>query len=262
MVDPAMVVLSKPDPAEEGTPNNGEQLPSLFIYLLNIFAKAIISQFVDEAGVSPRAADPIGVAAVSIFARPPNLWRGTSMIDILIAKFRVVCPVLFGARGSEKTEEGRARLGWRKGEGGGWISEQQHITRMTGLGAGYAAISLRDFSKATRLKNPYPPSKYWQTVASIISTPPSEVSSTQYTVLKALIENSEQRFMLFYGSAARAAIQLAVVDFPARAVETTVAVSALKVLGDKLKKDTGLKLRPSQNQAPAITAGGFGGFGR
>jgi nucleoporin GLE1 len=241
--DPRLVVLSTPAPVEEAL-NNSDTLPVLFIYLLNIFSKALVSQFIDEAGVAPKAADPIGVVAVSVFAQAELCWRGKSFIDILICKIRVVCPVLFGVRGSERTEEGRARLGWRRDDGGGWVHDQVHNTRMTGLGAGYAAISLRDFSKSSN-KNPYPPTMYWQSMASIVNTPPGEASSTQYIVLKAMIDNYEKRFMGFYGSAARAALQVALVDFPGRALEDTVAVSALKVLGDRLRRDFGLRLMPS-----------------
>ncbi|KAL3427931.1 GLE1-like protein [Phlyctema vagabunda] len=239
-IDPSIVMLSKPDP-KEGAVNNGETLPILFIYLLNIFAKAIVAQFIDEAGVSPKAADPIGVVAVSIFSKPDLLWRGESLIDILMAKMRISCPVLFGVRGNEGTEEGRARLGWKK-DGDHWVIEQEHNTRMAGLGAGYAAISLRDYSR-TRLKNPYPPRYYWQTMASIVSTPANQTSSTQYMVLKALIDGYEQRFMMFYGHAARAALQVALVDFPSRAKESNVALSSLKVLADKLARDMGLRLQ-------------------
>jgi nucleoporin GLE1 len=246
-IDPGMFVLSAPAPAE-GAHNNGNTLPVLFIYLLNIFSKAVLSQFIDEAGVSPKTADPIGVIAVSIFAQADLCWRGVSLIDILICKMRVVCPVLFGVRGSEKTEEGRARLGWWREKGGEWVSDQIHNTRMTGLGAGYAAISLRDFSKSSNT-NPYPPTKYWQSMSCIVNTPPEEASSTQYIVLKAMIENYEQRFMSFYGSAARAALQVALVDFPGRAQENTVAVSSLKVLGDKLRRDVGLRLQPSSSKS-------------
>ncbi len=241
-IDPGMVMLSTPAPVE-GAHNNGSTLPVLFIYLLNIFSKAVLSQFIDEAGVSPKTADPIGVIA----AQADLCWRGVSLIDILICKIRVVCPVLFGVRGNEKTEEGRTRLGWWRGEGGEWVSDQIHNTRMTGLGAGYAAISLRDFSKSSNT-NPYPPTKYWQSMSSIVNTPPEEASSTQYIVLKAMIENYEQRFMSFYGSAARAALQVALVDFPGRARENTVAVSSLKVLGDKLRRDVGLRLQPSSSK--------------
>jgi nucleoporin GLE1 len=242
-VDPGMVMLSTPKTAENpGTPNNGDMLPSLYIYLLNIFAKSCIRQFIDEAGVKPHTADPIGVAAVSVFAQAEFCWRGHSLIDIMIAKMRVVCPVLFGIRGNEKTEEGRARLGWWR-EDGNWVSEQVHNIRMTGLGAGYAAISLRDFSKS-KMKNPYPPTHYWQSMAAIVSTPSDEVSSTQYTVLKAMIDNYTQRFMDHYGHAAMAALQVSLVDFPSRAVEKNVAANTLMVLGDKLSRDVGLKLNP------------------
>jgi nucleoporin GLE1 len=240
-VDPTIVMVSAPAPLE-GATNNGDTVPALFIYLLNIFSKAVITQFKDEAGVSPKTADPIGVIAVSIFAQADLCWRGASLISILLAKFRVVCPVLFGIRGSETTEEGRARLGWRK-EGGQWVDSQVHNQYMTGLGAGYAAISLRDFSKSKN-GNPYPPTKYWMSMAAIVDTPPEEASSTQYIVLKSMIENYEQRFLTFYGSAGRAALQVALVDFPGRAVESSPAVSTLKVLGDKLRRDVGLRLRP------------------
>jgi nucleoporin GLE1 len=245
-VDPSTVMLAKPEPLE-GAANNGETLPLLFLYLLNNFAKAVVAQFIDEAGVSPKAADPIGVVAVSVFAQADLCWRGASLIDILICKMRVSCPVLFGIRGSEMTEEGRARLGWKRSESGGWVHEQVHNTRMTGLGAGYAALSLRDFTKSPH-KNPYPPTMYWRTIASIVGTPPEEMSSTQFTVLKAMIENNEQRFMTFYGHAARAALQVMLVDFPSRAPEKTVAVSSLMVLGDKLKRDVGLLLRPARRE--------------
>jgi nucleoporin GLE1 len=240
-VDPSMFTIVKPGPSEQNVPNNGDQLPMLFIYLLNQFSKAVVAQFVDEAGVSPRAAEPIGIVVASIFSNPELCWRGHSMIDILMAKMRVVCPVLWGIRGSEKTEQGRARLGWKKHDGE-WVPEQLHNTRMTGLGAGYAAISLRDFSKS-RFQNPWPPWHYWQSMASITSTPPSEASPTQYMVLKAMVENYEQRFFNFYGNAALAALRVALVDFPNRALEQGPACSALAVLADKLKRDKGLDLR-------------------
>lgn len=232
-----MFTLRRPQPT--GGANDGDTLPSLFIYLLNVFAKACISQFVNEAGAAPKAAEPVGLVAVSIFADLELVWRGMALIDILMAKMRAVCPVLWGLRGNEKTEEGRARLGWKKDENG-WVIEQVHNTRMTGLGAGYAAISLRNFAKTTRT-NPYPPSKYWQSMATIVGTP--EPSSTHFMVLKAMIENYEQRFLSFYGNAGRAALRIALVEFPERAREQSAAATSLKVLGDKLRRDVGLRLK-------------------
>lgn len=250
-VDPNMVLVTPRQPVE-GAVNNGE-LPSLFIYLLNILAKAVVAQFIDEAGVSPKAADPIGVIAVSLFANKDFVWRNESLIDILMCKMRIACPVLFGLRGNEKTEEGRARLGWKKTDGR-WVDPQAHNTRMTGLGAGYAAIALRDFSKA-KMINPWPPTNYWRTLSSIVDTPPEEASDTQYIVLKALIENSESRFLTFYGDIGRSALSVALVAFPARALEQSVAVKAVAVLGDKLRRDVGLQLSPPTSQTGAFNTG-------
>ena len=213
---------------EEGAPNNDATLPSLFIYLLNICAKGIINQFINEGGANPKAADPVGVFAAHIFSTKEFQWRGKSLIDILIAKFRVVCPVLFGLRGNDKTERGRIALGWKK-DGPSWVSEQNHNDRMTGLGAGFAALSLRDFSKTTK-SNPYPPTHYWQALAGILNTPANETSNTQYVVLRSMIEGHEQRFLNFYGNAALAALRLALVEFPKKAPATATAAGSLRAL--------------------------------
>ncbi|KAH9988967.1 GLE1-domain-containing protein [Xylariaceae sp. FL0662B] len=239
LVDPHAFITDKREPVE-GAMRNETQLPSLFIYLLNHLSKAIINQFINECGAQPKTADPIGVITAMIFSNKAYLWRGKTLIDILMAKFRVACPVLFGYRGSEKTEQGRLRLGWKR-DGSGWITEQQHIDRMKGLGVGYAAISLRDFSKSPNT-NPWPPSKYWTSMARIVNTPPAEISNTQCVVLRAMIEIYEDRFLHFYGSAAIAALRKALVEFPNKATVKTPGVTGLQVLAQILKRDMGLEL--------------------
>lgn len=239
LVDPSNFVLEPRNPIQ-GATHNDTSLPSLFIYLLNIFAKAAISQFVNEASARPETADPVGVCIAAAFSEPDFLWRGVSMIDILLAKFRIVCPVLFGYRGSEKTEQGRQRLGWWK-DSGRWIPEQQHMDRMTGLGAGFAAISLRKFAQSKK-QNPFPARHYWAAMARIVNTPPAEISNTQCIVLKAMVQNYESKFIEFYGNAAVAALRTALIEFPARAPEKSSAVNSLQVLSQLLKRDTGLIL--------------------
>ncbi|KAI0835269.1 GLE1-domain-containing protein [Hypoxylon sp. FL0890] len=239
LVDPSDFITDKREPVE-GALHNEPQLPSLFIYLLNHFAKAVINQFINECGAQPKTADPIGVLAAMIFSKDIYLWRGKTMIDILMAKLRVVCPVLFGYYGSDKTEQGRARLGWKKGPTG-WIPEQQHTDRMKGLGAGYAAISLRNFANS-KFTNPWPPTKYWTAMAKIVNTPPADISDTQCIVLRSMIESSEEKFIHFYGNAAIAALRKALVDFPNKAAEKTPGVSGLQVLAQILKRDIGLEL--------------------
>ena len=225
----------------EGALHNESQLPSLFIFLLNHLAKAIINQFINECGAQPRTADPIGVVTAQIFSMEDYLWRGKTLIDVLMAKFRVVCPVVFGYRGNDKTQQGRQRLGWLE-DGAGYIPEQQHNDRMMGLGAGYAAISLRDFSRSSNT-NPWPPSKYWTSMAQIVNTPGPEISNTQAVVLKSMIEHYEDKFVNFYGTTAIAALRKALVELPMKAANKTPGVNALQVLTQILKRDVGLDLQ-------------------
>ncbi|KAI0380873.1 GLE1-domain-containing protein [Hypomontagnella monticulosa] len=239
LVDPSHFITDKREPVE-GAKHNESQLPALFFYLLNHFSKAVINQFINECGAQPKTADPIGVVVAMIFSKDAYLWRGKTLIDILMAKFRVVCPVLFGYHGSEKTEQGRLRLGWRK-TNGVWAPEQQHTDRMKGLGAGYSAIALRNFS-SSKNTNPWPPSKYWAAMARIVNTAPTEISNTQCIILRAIIESSEEKFIQFYGTAAIAALRKALVEFPNKAVEKTPGVAGLQVLAQILKRDIGLSL--------------------
>lgn len=217
------------------------QFSALLIYLLNIFAKAIISQFIDEAGVKPQMADSVGTAASHIFAVDNFRWKNVSLIDILLAKYHVVCPVLFGIYGDERTTQGKQRLGWsREDEVGRFIPEQRHFERMTGLGAGFAAISLRNYEKANA-RNPYPDYHYWQALARITNLRPSQITQTHFVVLKGMIQNSEERFLLFFGDAAVAALRLALIELPKRS-PPSVAAKALGGLVDVLKREQKLTL--------------------
>ncbi|KEY73385.1 hypothetical protein S7711_01498 [Stachybotrys chartarum IBT 7711] len=238
-IDVSRFVVGQRQP-EEGAVYNDATLPSLFIYLINICAKGIINQYINECGANPKAADPIGVVTAQIFSNKDFQWRGQTLIDILLAKFHKACPVLFGIRGNAKTERGRLALGWRK-DGPSWESEKSHNDRMTGLGAGFAAMSLRDFSKTTK-RNPYPPTNYWKALANIVNTPENEITNTQMVVLRSMIEGYEQRFITFYGNAAVAALRVALVEFPEKAVGKTTTAVAVQSLAKVLQSEAGLVL--------------------
>jgi len=228
----------------QGATRNEPVLPSLFLYLLNQLAKAVIAQFINESSADTRTADSIGQVVAKVFSEEEFLWRGKSLIDIVIAKYRVVCPVLFGFRGSEKMEQGRQRLGWQRDKTSGvWATELEHHNRMTGLGAGFAAMTLRDFSKVKK-QNPWPPAAYWTAMARITNTPAAEISETQCTVLKAMIADCEHKFINLYGNAAVAALRCALVDFPLRVNPPTTASTSLQVLAKTLERSTGLRLVP------------------
>jgi len=248
-VDVARFTVERPVPVQ-GAVNNGEQLPALFIYLINQFSKMVIKQLISEGWVNISIVDAIGVATVQIFSRPEFTWRGQSLIDILIAKFRITCPVLFGIRGSESTEEGRRRLGWTRVDGT-YVSDQQHRSAMTGLAAGYSAITLRDFSRA-KVGSPWHPSHFWQTLSCIVSTPPKQASPTQYVVARGLLDGFEGPFLKFYGQAAVEAMTVVCINFTQQAdapdsvvQRQSAAVGGLEGLADKMYKERGIRLGPN-----------------
>ena len=219
----------------------GSRCPALLLYLLNIFAKAIVAQFVDEASVKPQIADGVGTVASHIFAIESFRWQGHTLIDILISKLHVVCPVLFGIYGDEKSAAGKDRLGWSREEPQGpFISQQAHFARMTGLGAGFAGITLRNYEKAVA-KNPYPDYHYWQCLARITNTPPNQITQTHFIVLKAMIEGYEEKFLHFYGNAALAALRNALIELPKRC-PPSIASKALTGLVDVQRRELKLYL--------------------
>ena len=207
-----------------GSPSDSgpSQGPGVLLYLLNIFSKQVIAQLIGESSVDPAMADPVGVLTATIFSNPKFLFNGQSLVDIFWAKYHRVCPIIFGISGSEKTAAGRARLGWatEKGDPPEPISSDEHYIRMAGLGAGFAAVTLRDFSKSKN-QNPVPNQMYWEAVARLINTPPAEQQISHWVVLKALLhETFIPRFIVFFGSAAVAALRTAMVAFPKSALVT------------------------------------------
>ena len=217
--------------------------PAVLLYLLNVFTKSIIAQFIDEAGVNPKAADPVGIVACHIFAIADFRWQGHSLIDILLAKYHVVAPALFGIYGPENTAEGKTRLGWWREDGrfeGPFIPPQRHFERMTGLGAGFAALSLRNYEKV-KVENPFPDRHYWETLARIVNIPRNQITQTHFVLLKGLIENFETKFIGFFGGAAVAALRLALVELPATCPPSATSKS-LAGLADVLRREQKLIL--------------------
>jgi nucleoporin GLE1 len=211
--------------------------------MLNIFSKAIISQFGGESGISIKAAEPAGVLVAQIFATPEYQVNGHSLIDILLAKLHFACPVLWGVYGDEQTPEGRVRLGWRR-EDGRLVSEGRHHERVSGLGAGFASIALRNFTKS-RLQNPFPPTNFWECLTNILNVPPAKVQPTHLFVLKAMLENSVERFIQFFGSAAIAALRYALVTLPASLppkLQDTAGCKAILLLADMLAREKNFQI--------------------
>lgn len=261
LVDPNNFLVK---PREQTVPEppqtlNAANLPMTFIYGLHILVKATFKKFADECSSDPKKADPVGLLVSSIFAMPEFTWRGESLIDIMVAKFRKDVPVLFGIRGSETTEQGRERIGWRRHkakDGGQWIDFNEHSNRMTGLAAGFSSIALRDFSRSSTMINPYKPPNWWFAMSAIVGTPDEATSDTQFIVLKYMIDGWESKIFNFYGDKAKMQLYTSIFVFPGKANEKTAAVRAVQALAETLKKQTGLVT----DKCPTPMNATFGGF--
>ncbi|EDP56377.1 hypothetical protein KXW98_001952 [Aspergillus fumigatus] len=224
-------------PPEDIANSEDNKVPALLIYALNIFSKCLISSLITEASINQGQAEPIGIVAAQIFSMDAFIYKGHHMVDILWAKYRVVCPALWGFYGSEKTEAGRKAIGWwREGPDGPFISEQGHADRMTALGAGYAALTLRNFGKTPR-RNPFPNTMFWYTMHKILMIPPNEIQETHITLLSAMLKTSVERIVGFFGHMGLALIRRAIVDLPNSLTRQSMGVNQLKLLRDIYKRE-------------------------
>lgn len=206
-VDISQFIVSVPaTKVKEGMQDT--QYPAALLFLLNHFAKQLINQLAQEVAADISMAEPIGIAAAMVFAAPEFRFNGISLIDVLWAKYHKVCPVLFGMYGPEDTAKGRESVGWPPG-----MPEKDRDDRMKGFAAGFAAITLRDFSKSAN-SNPAPNHLFWTSLARILNTPPERRVSTQYVVVQNMLQVSIPRFIGFFGSAAIAALKKATGEFP------------------------------------------------
>jgi nucleoporin GLE1 len=224
-------------PPERIANSDDTRVPALVIYLLNIFAKAVISQLINEAGINTKYAEPIGIIVAQIFSFQPAMYKNHPMSDILWAKFRVVCPALWGFYGDQSTEAGRTANAWPRVEPGGrFVKEQIYADRMNGLGAGFAAITLRIFGNSPH-QNPFPNQLFWKAVHRIVTVPPDEIQATHFYLLTAMMRSSGERIILFFGHLGLAMMRQAIVDFPARVTKPSTPATMLLLLRDLYKRD-------------------------
>lgn len=212
-------------------------VPALLIYGLNIFAKALISSLITEASINSGHAEPIGIVAAQIFSMDSFVYQGHHMVDILWAKYRVVCPALWGFYGDENTEPGRRAVGWwKEGPEGPFISEQGHTDRMTALGAGFASLTLRNFGRTPR-RNPFPNHMFWYSMHKIVSVSPDDLQETHVSLLAAMLRSSAERIVGFFGHVGLALMRKAIVEIPATIPRQTMSVNQLKLLKDLYRRE-------------------------
>lgn len=214
------------------------RVSAIFVYLINIFVKRCMANFAEVSNSTYNTAEVVGIVVSHILSDPQLQFHGNTFVDILLAKYHKACPVLWGIYGPDNTLQGRARLGWRD-----FDSPQEHYSRMTGLGAGWAALTLRDYSrvKTAAKKNPLPAWRYWAALACVLNVPPRERTETHYAVLKGLIAQYVPDFVRFYGQAACVVLRKALGEY-VEAGPRNPGGQVLKVLRETIGGKYGLKL--------------------
>jgi nucleoporin GLE1 len=239
LVDARQFIINPSQPFPE---NVDTQVSGVFVYVINVLIKAAMKLMPTSASnLTYNAVDPIGVVLTFIVSLSEFRIHGNSFADIYLAKYHKACPPLFGLWGREETQEGRVRLGWvRDKDDGSFMGSQLHYDRLNGLASGFAAITLRDFSR-TREINALPAWHYWRALASIMNVPPAELTKTHSVIVRAMIDQYANHFVKFYGHAAIAALRLAVITRPDQAPEKA-GFGAVKVVRDNLKTNFGLEI--------------------
>lgn len=102
---------------------------------------------------------------------------------------------------------------------------------MTALGAGYAALTLRNFGKTPR-KNPFPNQMFWYSMYKILSIPPDQLQETHISLLASMLRSSAERIVGFFGHVGLALMRKAIVDIPNTVPRQTMSVNQLRLLKD------------------------------
>lgn len=205
--------------------------PAMLLYVWICFEKFLLKQFEKEAANEDgRIIQEIGLIAASLLGDKKYMWKDIPMTDIVLAKLHKACPPLFGIRGTMDTAEGRLRLGFLPGQ-----TVDVYSQRLRGIGAGWAAMTLRTFSGKPAA---IPVAEYWRAVVCICNTPADALFPGHFSILNGLLRDYYKKFLIMYGVPARAVLRRAVIDLPARApARCKDAAASVRVLSESWKKE-------------------------
>ncbi|KAF2661365.1 hypothetical protein K491DRAFT_587364 [Lophiostoma macrostomum CBS 122681] len=229
-IDIRPFIISRPLPTMS---NDAEaQYPAILFYAFICFVKFALKQFEQEAALEDgRVIAELGTVAASLMVDKEFVWKGIPLIDLLLAKYHRVCPILFGITGDMRSSAGQARLGWIPISGAP-PTVSTYSQRMTGLACGFATMSLRVVASPV-----LPASEYWRAISAICNTPPQQLTGGHFMVLKGLTRDWAKKFISIYGAQAKAVLRKATIGLPSRAPsQLAEAVNIVSSLPDAWRK--------------------------
>jgi nucleoporin GLE1 len=83
---------------------------------------------------------------------------------------------------------------------------------------------------------------FWTSLQKLLSVPPAQIKDTQISLLHAMLQNSSERILAFFGQIGLALMRRAIIELPAALPRQTMSVNQLKLLKETYARDRNLLL--------------------
>lgn len=197
-------------------------------WLLNFFCKSIVSQAETETVVSPQSAVSIGMLAVLITTSHPDTF------EFMMARLVKKCPQIIGYTSPIDTEEGRIRMGYRRGDDGKWEDDSQYAERIAGMTSVWAIMTSSRLS-GDRVQH-YPISQAWTFLARQVNRPVDQTRDADYAAVAAWWDMSAEKLLTAYGRQGSKLLDLVWDDWTAAAADKRYPSAVrLRLLGEDWK---------------------------
>lgn len=185
----------------------GKSDPFVFSWLLNFIAKALIAQAETEVSIKPKMAIPLAKMALNLLLLHPELK------EYLMARFVKKCPLVIGFVCAIDTEEGRAKMGWKRNSEGKYEDDSQYAERLGGIMTLFAVMNrlpldmtLIGFEQG--MKHPIPMNHSWTLLARVMDAMPSLINDAHFTIIGSWWDACSSEFHEAYGQQGRKLLQL------------------------------------------------------
>lgn len=222
----------------------GKADPFVYQWLLNFIAKALVAQAETEVSIKPKMAVPLAKLSLNLLILHPELK------EFLMARFVKKCPLVVGFICAIDTEEGRAKMGWKRNSEGKYEDDAQYAERLGGIMTLFAVMtripldgSLVGYQQG--MEHPLPLSLSWTLVARILDAMPSLINDSHFTVIGAWWEACNIEFQQAYGQQAKKLLMLISTKWVLLGKQCS-SRERLKMLGDDWKNGVQKSLPPME----------------
>lgn len=197
--------------------------PLAYKWILNFVAKAIVDQAETEVIVQPAAALPLSKLACSLLHSFPEFEY------FLTARFVKKCPFIIGYTCSIDSEEGRARMGWKRKDNK-WEDDVKYDERVSGICTVWAAMTKEtDYPQLAK----YSFEASWIFLARMLNIEKDLLSNTHFSIVSNWWEACAKYFLPKYGRQAVKLLKTVSIDWTNSVADKKFPAAArLLILGE------------------------------